>query len=86
MRGMIEHIVVQDIFCSSIGAIERLDGNVLRLWFYVWQTSEQTGGREKVVVAKIIVPASGMPESIGHMIAATSDETIMAPLIADMTN
>ena|SRR5215468_5493382 len=66
MRGMVEHIAVQDIFCSGIGAIERLDGNLLRVWLYASQMSE-SDTQEKVLVAKIVVSMAHVPaQDLGY--------------------
>jgi len=51
MRGLNENVSVPDIFCSGLGAVERLEGNCLRLYFYVSQAPEdgstirEQGGR-----------------------------------------
>jgi hypothetical protein len=61
MRGLNEPTQIQDIFCSGIGAIERLEGNCFRFHLYVAQRSGDGEREEKVVVAKIVVPAAGIP-------------------------
>lgn len=86
MRGLQEIIPIQDVFCSGLGAIEQLDGNMFRFWLYVTQTSED-GTPEKVVVAKLVAPASAVPDSILQLVASISDRTArLIPLVADLMN
>jgi hypothetical protein len=74
MRGLNENVSVPDIFCSGLGAVERLEGNCLRLYFYVSQAPEDGGAiRDKVVVARLIVPASAVPPALLKMVAATGE-------------
>jgi hypothetical protein len=86
MRGMNENVVIQDIFCSGLGAIEKLEGNCFRFYLYVSQASDD-GGQEKLVVAKFIAPASAVPDAVLQMIAAMGDRAVkMIPMIADMVH
>lgn len=83
MQGLQENISIQDIFCSGIGAIERIEGNCLRFYLYVSQMTED--GPEKIVVAKLIAPASAVPDAVLQMIAAVSERAVkMIPMVADI--
>lgn len=69
MRGLAEVVPIQDIVCSGLGAVERLDGNLFRFWLYVQQTNDD-GAKEKIIVSKIVAPVSAVPDAILKMIAA----------------
>ena len=69
MRGLTEIVPLQDIVCSGLGAIEHLDGNLLRFWLYVQQTADD-GNKEKIVVVKLVMAASTLPDAIMKSIAA----------------
>lgn len=85
MRGLLEVVPIQDTFCSGIGAIEHLDGNMLRIWLYVLQTPEDGEAKEKVVVAKIVAPSSAVPDAVLQMVAAIHDRAVsLVPLVGDM--
>jgi hypothetical protein len=85
MRGLNENIPVQDIFCSGLGAIERLEGNCLRLYFYVSQANYEGTARERQVVAKLIVPTSAVPEAVLKMLSAAGTETAqIIPLVPEV--
>ena len=86
MRGLNENAPVPDIFCSGLGAIERLEGNCLRLYFYVSQTAEDgSNRRDKIVVARLVVPASAVPIAVLQMIAAAGENTSQPiPLAPEM--
>ena len=87
MRGLHETVPIQDTFCSGIGAIERLEGNMLRIWLYVSQTPEDGGEKEKLVVAKIVAPASAIPEAVLQMVASINDRAAsLVPLVTDLVN
>jgi hypothetical protein len=80
MRGLNENVPIQDTFCSGIGAIEPLEGGMLRFWLYVLQTPADGGDPEKVVVAKIVVPKSAVSDAILQMVASISDcEGVLIP-------
>jgi hypothetical protein len=86
MRGLVEHIAIQDIFCSGLGAIERLDGNLLRLWFYASQTGE-SGTQEKVLVAKLVISTANVPDVILKSWGITADcNTTIVPALTEMMN
>jgi hypothetical protein len=87
MRGLTETVPIQDIFASGLGAIERLEGNCFRFHLYVSQEIDE-GRREKVVVARIVVPASAIPDAILQMIDAIGDRaaSMMVPLLGEMTH
>jgi hypothetical protein len=87
MRGLHEIVPIGDVFCSGIGAIERLDGNMLRFWLYALQTPEDGGPQERIVVGKLVAPASAVPDAVLQMVAAVSDRAAaLIPLVADMVN
>ncbi len=81
MRGLNENVPVPDIFCSGLGAIERLEGNYVRLYFYVSQAAEDgSNRRDKMVVAKLVVPIAVL-----QMIAAAGENTSqLIPLAPEM--
>lgn len=84
MRGLHENVPIQDVFCSGLGAIERIEGNCLRFYLYVSQTDDE-GGQEKLVVAKIVAPAAAVPDAILQMIAAIGDRAVkLVPMVADL--
>lgn len=85
MRGLTEIVPIQDIFAAGLGAIEQLEGNCFRLHLYV--TREIDGERrEKVVIAKIVVPAAAIRDAILNMIEAIGGDrtTLIAPLVGAM--
>lgn len=87
MRGLHEIIPIQDVFCSGIGAIERLDGNMLRFWLYASQASEDGETRERIVVAKIVAPMSAVPDAVLQMVASISERAAsLVPLVSDLLN
>lgn len=90
MRGLQEIVPIQDTFASGLGAIERLDGGLYRLWFYVLQTPDNGGDgdvQEKLLVAKIVTPASAMSEAVLKMVGTSIDQTSrLIPLVGDLVN
>lgn len=87
MRGLSEIVPIQDTVISGLGAIERLGGNMYRFWFYIEQTSDD-GEMEKIVVSKLIAPASVIPDAVMKTIAAITEVggPMLVPSIADMVN
>lgn len=82
MRGLQEVVPIQDTLCSGIGAIEKLEGDLVRFWMYVTQASEDADVREKVLVAKIVISKSAIPDAILQAIAAITEcEQIAAPKV-----
>ena len=81
-QPLLEPVAVPDTFCSGIGAVEYLV-DCLRLYFYVTQTAPGSNGpQEKVVVAKLIFPASVVPAEVLTMLAAAGVEIVRAaPLV-----
>jgi hypothetical protein len=74
MRGLCELVPMTDIFVSGLGKIEKLAGGCLRIYLYVDQAPiEGDGPVEKQVVAKIIVPASALPDAV-LMLAQAAQE------------
>lgn len=85
MRGINENIAIGDVFVSGLGGIERIGGNCLRFYLYVNQVADSGEGQERVLVAKIVAPASAMPDAVLQMIAAIGDGAVkMVPMVADM--
>lgn len=85
MRGLTEIVPIQDIFASGLGAIERLEGNCLRFHLFVSQEIEGEAGREKTVVAKIVVPASAIPDAILQMLNAVGYHgASIVPLLGEL--
>ena len=85
MRGLNENVPIQDIFCSGLGAIEKIEGNCFRFYLYVSQVVDDGDAKEKIVVAKIIAPASAIPDAVLQMIAAIGDRAVsMIPMVADL--
>ncbi len=68
MRGLNEIVPISDIFCSGLGAVERIEGNNLRLYFYVTQATYEGETKERVVVAKLVVPASSVPDALMRLV------------------
>jgi len=87
MRGLNEIVPVADVFCSGLGAIERLEGGCLRLYFYVTQAAYDGEASEKLVVAKLVVPATAVPDALLRLIAVGGDNLTKAiPLAPEMTH
>lgn len=87
MRGINENVPIQDIFCSGIGAIEKLEGGNLRFYLYVSQQSDNGEATERVLVAKIVAPASCVPDTVMKMIAAIGiGAGKMMPMIAELVH
>lgn len=63
---MIDAFGVADTFVSGLGEVEPIGGDCFRFTFYVRQ--HIAGREELVVVAKLVAPASAVPEAL--MIAA----------------
>jgi hypothetical protein len=87
MRGLQEVVPIQDTVCSGLGAIERLGGGLYRFWFYIEQTDDD-GMIEKVVVDKLVIPASAVPDGILKTIAAMGIGSVigLTPSLADIVN
>jgi hypothetical protein len=80
MRGLIENGLVQDVFCSGLGAVEILEGNCLRLYFYASQAINSEK-QEKLVVARLIVPTSAVPDTVLRMITADSKISLLRNML-----
>ena len=87
MRGLFENVPIQDTVISGLGAIERLGGNMYRFWFFIEETNDE-GMMEKKVVAKLIAPASAVPDAILKTIAAITDvgSPTIVPAIGELVN
>jgi hypothetical protein len=83
MRGLSEVVPIIDTICSGLAAVERLDGNLLRFWLYVQQTNDE-GSQEKIVVSKIVVPATAVPDAVMRMLGALDPEARIVPLVNDI--
>jgi len=87
MRGINENVPIQDTFCSGIGAIEKLEGGNLRFYLYVSQQSDNGEATERMLVAKIIAPASAVPDAILKMIATIgASATKMIPMVPELVH
>ena len=90
MRGLQEIVPIQDVFASGLGAIERMDGGLYRLWFYVLQApaGDDEGEAEKIVVAKVIAPVSAVPDTVLKLVASISEHhpAGLVPMVADLVN
>lgn len=80
MALAIEEAVCPDIFVSGVDHIERLDGGLVRIVYYVDRRAPD-GTLERVVVAKFIRPAASLPQSIRMMAEALGHADI--PFVAD---
>jgi hypothetical protein len=87
MRGLNEIVPIPDIFCSGLGAIERIGGDCFRFYLYVAQMSDDANAQEKILVAKIILPASAVPDAVLKTIAAIGDgASEIIPMVAELVN
>jgi hypothetical protein len=76
---VVELVPVPDTFCSGVGAIENIGAGLLRVYLYATQGSAcGEGPLERVLVAKLIVPAAAVPDMILRARAAISDKTAKA--------
>lgn len=66
----------RDVFACGLGAIEIM-GPVVRFCFYAEQTT--MGARERVVVAKIVMPLSAVPDGVHQTLAALSRVGLPVP-------
>lgn len=69
---LIEPVAIPDVFVSGMGRIEPLGSGILRLTFYVLADH----GRQRLVVAKIIVPKEDLRENnrkIAEILAADDE-------------
>lgn len=68
---MIEPVPAPEIFCSGLGGVEDIGGGCLRFYLYVMQRPvEAVGPPQRVIVAKVIAPASAVPDAILKMLAS----------------
>lgn len=76
--GMIEPVPAPEIFCSGLGGVEDIGGGCLRFYLYVMQQpiEDMQGPPQRVIVAKIIAPASAVPEAIGKMLQAIGEKAV----------
>lgn len=78
---MIEPVPAPEIFCSGLGGIEDIGGGCLRFYLYVMQQPVETEGPpQKVIVAKVIAPASAVPDAVGKMLSAIGHQATTAIL------
>ena len=86
MRGLNENVPVPDIFSSGVAAIERLEGNCFRLYFYVSQCDDDDVKQEKVLVAKLILPACALADAIMKMTEPAAEQPpAMVALLRGLT-
>lgn len=62
-----------DTFCSGIARIDKLSGNLLRLVIY--SEHPTPGGKEWVVVAKLVLSASAAPTTIRQIALAIGEHS-----------
>ena len=63
----VELIPIADIYTDGVGAVELLGGNV-RVIYYTWEGPP--GERNKVIVAKLVMPISAMTErALGKLLS-----------------
>lgn len=79
MQGLHEPMPVADTFCSGLGEVENVGGGCLRFYMYVLQQPPGGGEPEKIVVAKIIMPLSAVPDAIVKTILAVGGATLKLP-------
>lgn len=85
MRGLQEVVPIQDTLVTGIGAIEYLEGDLVRFWLYVSQEAEDGDEPEKVVVAKIVGSAGGLPAVLRQIVAAISPSALsMVPIFTSL--
>ena len=83
MRGHCEPVPVADVFASGLGKIEKLSGGCLRIYLYAEQAPlDGEGPVEKQVVAKIVVPASALPDAILMLTQTARDPNGVATQLA----
>lgn len=88
MRGLCEPVSITDVFASGLGKIEKIGGGCVRVYFYVMQAPlDGDGPQEKQVVAKIIVPASALPDAILMLAHVAHDiDGVATALAPDMVH
>lgn len=67
-----EPAVVQDVFASGLAEIQDAGGGCVRFVLYSIHTCVD-GKAERVVVAKIVMPACAVPEAVMITIGAVSE-------------
>lgn len=72
--GMVEPVPAPEIFCSGLGGVEEIGGGCLRFYLYVMQSPVDGGPQERVIVAKVIAPASAVPDAVLQMLKAIGRE------------
>src|SRR5688572_21007762 len=80
---LIEAVAVSDTFCTELAYVERV-GPCLRLVFAVEQSIIDSNSAERIVMAKIVLPAdatllvlaqlSGQPKTIGKYHETTDEQ------------
>ena len=74
--GVVEVIPIQDVFCSGVSKIENLGDGLLRVYCYTVQGSScGDGPLERVLVAKIVLPAAAISGIMLQAKAAISGKT-----------
>ena len=67
---LIDPIAVQDIYVSGIGRVEDVGGGCIRITFYAAQKAILDGTAERVVVARLVGPASAAMDALAMTEAA----------------
>jgi hypothetical protein len=82
MPPVVELVPVPDTFCSGVGAIENIGAGLLRVYLYATQGSAcGEGPMERVLVAKLILPAAALPEIMLQAKAAIGGKTAQTPTV-----
>lgn len=79
MVALYEPCPIADIFCSGLAKVENVGGGCLRFYLYTLQAPlNGEGEAERVLVAKIVAPASAVPDAILQMAAAIGGTLVKA--------
>jgi hypothetical protein len=71
MSELVEPVPAPEIFTSGLAKIEDIGGGCLRFYLYVMQAPiDGEGPADRVVVAKIVAPASAVPDAVMKMLAS----------------
>lgn len=85
MNQMVELIPIQDVFCSGLGKIEHLEGNLLRFVLYTAQSCAD-GTIEKVIVAKLVMSVCVLPDAIMMATAALGQHAEAVSLVIGLAH
>jgi hypothetical protein len=77
--ALVEPVAIGDTFATGLAKIENLGGGLYRFWLCVEQAPLDGGPPERIIVAKIVGPGSGLPKFL-RQLAAEFGEKILAGL------